>query len=73
MVAVGVLEKGGEASAYWRKIAHAEARCSNIAKLICDLDGRPWFGNTVRSMPRVVMRRVDGEKSILGTELVEPK
>jgi hypothetical protein len=30
-------------------------------------------GKTVLSIPRAMMRRVDGEKSVLGTELVEPK
>jgi hypothetical protein len=30
-------------------------------------------GNTVIYIPRAMMRRVDGEESILGTELVEPK
>jgi hypothetical protein len=30
-------------------------------------------GNTVLYILRAMMRRVDGEKSILGTELVEPK
>ena len=30
-------------------------------------------GKTVLYIPRAMMRRVDGEKSILGTELVEPK
>jgi hypothetical protein len=30
-------------------------------------------GNTVLYIPRAMMRRVDGEESILGTELVESK
>ena len=30
-------------------------------------------GNTVLYIPRAMMRRVGGEESILGTELVEPK
>ena len=30
-------------------------------------------GNIVLYISRAMMRRVDGEKSILGTELVEPK
>jgi hypothetical protein len=31
------------------------------------------IGNIALYIPRAMMRRVDGEESILGTELVEPK
>jgi hypothetical protein len=36
-------------------------------------EGEGQVDNTVLYIPRDMMRRVDGEESILGTELVEPK
>jgi len=39
-----------------------------------DREARTKVGwHTVLYIPRAMMRKVDGERSILGTELVEPK
>jgi hypothetical protein len=53
-------------TAYSRNIFIA-SMCNSI------VGGLVYFGNAVLYIPRAMIGRVDGEESILGTELVEPK